>query len=149
MSFSPVHDFYSSHVHPVPGHLASSGHPNATSPPLSHSAHLHQIHNPTPSYYHHHSPTSLGLEHPNKFLSANNNSSALVSGNYPLSSNQQSQALIAGSESPTAGDHYGANIQLPPTPNSMVTMNGPTSGKRFKERRIENLKLSNGLFYHR
>lgn len=122
MNFFPtVHDFYSPHMHPVPGHMATSNH-TPTTPPLSTAGtHFHQIHNPTPSYYHHSSP--LGLS------SSGNNTTSATGYSSPLTVPIQNHL---GNESPSQNDQYNTSIQLPPTPNSLITIMGPTSGNTFE-----------------
>ncbi|XP_055709777.1 segmentation protein paired [Phlebotomus papatasi] len=122
---SQMHDFYSTHLHPVPGHGTS----NPTSSSLTHPAHLHQIHNPTPSYALHSSP-SLAISSTN---STSINSSSIYtpseSQNAALNGSATSTAsATGGNNSPTAASHFPTSVNLPPTPNSLVTMIGPNSG---------------------
>lgn len=101
----PVHDFYPSHIHQ--SHIPTShGH---TTPP-------HQIHNPTPSYPNHSSMTSLNSSSP--YHLPNTIPSTMAS--------ESHQMISRGGESPSA--HYTSPIQLPPTPNSLITIAGPNSG---------------------
>uniref|UniRef100_A0A336LHT0 CSON001326 protein n=1 Tax=Culicoides sonorensis TaxID=179676 RepID=A0A336LHT0_CULSO len=106
---SPVgmHEFYSSHMHGQP-----------STPPLAQS-HFHQVHNPTPSYYHLHSNPEIAS-------SIGQTTSTAVSQPSMIYSNATTNTLIAGNESPSSVHQYANNIQLPPTPNSLV--NGPISG---------------------
>lgn len=100
----PVHDFYPSHIHQ--SHIpASHGH---TTPP-------HQIHNPTPSYPNHSNMTTLNSPSPYH-----------LSNTVPSSIASESHQLISRGESPSV--HYTSPIQLPPTPNSLITIAGPNSG---------------------
>ncbi|CAD7079580.1 unnamed protein product [Hermetia illucens] len=101
---SQVHDFYSSHMHAVSSHTAPT-------PP-------HQIHNPTPSYplHHHHHSSAI---------------SNMPSMNTPYVSNLSSdvhQTTIRNDSPTTNHTNYTISLQLPPTPNSLVTMMGPNSG---------------------
>lgn len=108
---SPVgmHEFYSSHMHA-----------QSATPPLG-SSHFHQVHNPTPSYYHLH-PNSVAE------ITSSSAGTSATSASQPsmIYSNASTNTLIAGNESPNSVHHYANNIQLPPTPNSLV--NGPISG---------------------
>lgn len=109
---SPVgmHEFYSSHMHAQP-----------STPPLAPS-HFHQVHNPTPSYYHLH-PNSVAAE----ISAAGTATSVGHSQPSMIYSNAPTNTLLgAGNESPNSVHQYTNNIQLPPTPNSLV--NGPISG---------------------
>lgn len=100
----PVHDFYPSHMHQ--SHIPTShGH---TTPP-------HQIHNPTPSYPNHSNMTSL-----------NSSSPYHLTNTIPSTIPSEPHQLISRGESPSA--HYTGSIQLPPTPNSLITIAGPNSG---------------------
>ncbi|XP_055682980.1 segmentation protein paired [Lutzomyia longipalpis] len=122
---SQMHDFYSSHLHPVPGH--GTGTPVSSA--LTHPAHLHQIHNPTPSYaLHSSSPLAI----------SSSNTSSINSGTTYTPSESHNAALngatasttstTGGNNSPTAASHFPTSVNLPPTPNSLVTMIGPNSG---------------------
>lgn len=106
---SPVgmHEFYSSHMHAQPA-----------TPPLgpSHS-HFHQVHNPTPSYYHLHSNSIAEIS------SGTATSATITQPSMIYSNTSQTNTLITGNESPNSAHQY---TQLPPTPNSLV--NGPISG---------------------
>lgn len=97
-----MHDFYPTHMHQ--GHMSA---------PQGHATPPHQIHNPTPSYPGHPHLTTLNSA-PSYHLSA---TSTLQS---------ESHHISGRNESPS---HYSSvNMQLPPTPNSLVTMVGPNSG---------------------
>jgi len=120
-----VHDFYSSHVHQMANQAAARQSPpesaNQTgSSPLSNPIH-HPIHNPTSSYYHHYhhaTPTGNG-----------NGASNIGYSSSPQAVNQSGS--LNGNESPNSVDQFSTsnnNIQLPETPNSLVTIMGPTSG---------------------
>lgn len=103
-----MHGFYSSHqLHHDHTNSASS---------LGHTAsHLHPFHNPNTGFYHPHHMSSLANQEP-----TNNGYSS------PPAETQNS---LQGNESPTSVvDFPTNNIQLPETPNSMVTIMGPTSG---------------------
>lgn len=102
-----MHDFYSSHLHQ--GHIPTT-HASSVTPP-------HQIHNPTPSY-----PTSHNGITTMNSPSSYHTSSAVSSSH--LSDNQQN---ITRNESPTSAHQYNNSMNLPPTPNSLVTMIGPNS----------------------
>lgn len=114
-----VHDFYSSHVHQMANQAAARQSPPETAnqpSPIS-----NPIHNTPTSYYHHyhHSAPVIGNQ---------NNA-----GYSPPQHINQSGSLN-GNESPNSVDQYTSNnnnnnIQLPETPNSLVTtIMGPTSG---------------------
>jgi hypothetical protein len=115
-----VHDFYSSHVHQMANQARQS-------PPESVNAQGSSpaIHNASSSYYHHYHSSSIGL-------GANQSSSvAAAAAGYSPPTNQSS--ALNGNESPNSVDQFTSNpsnnIQLPDTPNSLVTtMMGPTSG---------------------
>lgn len=99
-----MHDFYPSHLHQ--GHMPPTSHGHATPP--------HQIHNPTPSYPSNHSNLTTLNPAPSYHL-----------GGTTMSSDEQQHHNIPRNESPS---NYGNTMQLPPTPNSLVTMVGPNSG---------------------
>lgn len=103
-----MHEIYSSHMH---------AHTPSTPPLVSHTqTHFHQIHNPTPSYYHPHTP--------NNTHSCNTTNSSSLYSNALISTNTN---IGGDNESPNPMDQYNNNnIQLPPTPNSLAT--GPISG---------------------
>lgn len=95
-----VHDFYPSHIHQ--SHIPTT-HGHATPP--------HQIHNPTPSYPNHTGMTSSPYH---------------LSNTMPSTIASESHQLASRGESPSA--QYTSAIQLPPTPNSLITIAGPNSG---------------------
>lgn len=104
-----MHDYYSSHVHQ--SHMQSSV-PNSITPP-------HQIHNPTPSYPIHSNITTL--------------SSSPASYHTTTATGVSSSSLLTDShhnmnrsDSPISNP-YSSSMNLPPTPNSLVTMIGPNS----------------------
>lgn len=101
-----MHDFYTSHLHQ--GHTAST-HTSSVTPP-------HQIHNPTPSYPTPHSNMST-LNSPPAYASP------IVSSSLLSEPNQNSTR----NDSPNSANQYNNSINLPPTPNSLVTMIGPNS----------------------
>ena len=110
LKFILVHDFYAHH-----------GQNNATSPVSHASSHMHPIHNPSSSYYHHHHTASgTGTSTNNGYISPG-----------------ATQSPLNGNESPNSVDQYPTNnnnnIQLPETPNSLVTIMGPTSGNSGDE----------------
>ncbi len=110
-----MHDFYSSHVHQMANQARQSppeSSANHTSSPIA-----NPIHNANSSYYHHYHTSGV-----------NSGSNA---GYSPPQNN------INGNESPNSVDQFNPGttssnnnnaIQLPETPNSLVTMMGPTSG---------------------
>lgn len=109
-----MHDFYSSHVH----QMANQARQTPPEPSNNHTTSpvTNSIHNASSSYYHHYHSSST---------SAANNSGSNAGYSPP-------QNNINGNESPNSVDQFNANnnnIQLPETPNSLVTtMMGPTSG---------------------
>lgn len=127
-----MHEFYSPHLH----HSISTHIPSSTSPPLSSHLH-HPIHNPTPSYPHH----STNLDN----ISPPNGASSMVYASsqnlmqdgtaQPEPTQQDNNSLQndinVNTESSVSntGLQYSSSSQLPPTPNSLVTMMGPNSGK--------------------
>lgn len=119
----PVHDFYSSHVHQMANQAAARQSPpepsNHASSPIS-----NPIHNPSASSYYHH-------YHHSAAASANQNSATNAGYSPPHNLNQNGGSLN-GNESPNSVDQFASNnnnIQLPETPNSLVTtIMGPTSG---------------------
>lgn len=120
--FFSVHDFYSSHVHQMANQAAARQSPSESAN-HGNSPNQNQIHNSsTSAYYHHYHPTSLS--------SANQTQSANYS---PPHSLNQNMGPMDRNESPNSVDQFtntsNNNIQLPETPNSLVTtMMGPTSG---------------------
>lgn len=92
---------------------------NHTSSPISNS-----IHNPSASSYYHH-------YHHSSATSVNQNSATNAGYSPPQNMNQNGGSLN-GNESPNSVDQFSSNnnnIQLPETPNSLVTtIMGPTSG---------------------
>ena len=91
--------------------------PSHTSSPLTNS-----IHNPAASSYYHHYHSSA----------VNANQTAANAGYSPPQNLNQNGGSLNGNESPNSVDQFSSsnnNIQLPETPNSLVTTNmGPTSG---------------------
>lgn len=120
--FLSVHDFYS-HAHQMANQAVSRQSPpestNHTSSPIPGAS--HSINSAGASYYHHyhHSLTSGAAQ--------NTSTSA------GYSSPQNINGSLNGNESPNSVDQFtrdnsNNNIQLPETPNSLVTIMGPTSG---------------------
>lgn len=95
-----MHDFYPTHMHQ--GHMSA---------PQGHATPPHQIHNPTPSYPGHPHLTTL------------NSASS-----YHLSATHQSESHHNSGRNESPSQYTSVNMQLPPTPNSLVTMVGPNSG---------------------
>jgi hypothetical protein len=121
-----VHDFYSSHVHQMANQAAARQSPTESTNHGS-SPNQNQIHNSsTSAYYHHYHPTSLST--------VNQTQSANYSPPHSINqSNMGTTMELNGNESPNSVDQFtnssNNNIQLPETPNSLVTtMMGPTSG---------------------
>lgn len=109
-----MHDFYSSHVQ---HHMANQARQTPPEPSNNHATSpvTNSVHNAS-SYYHHY--------HHSSSASAANNSGSNAGYSPP-------QNNINGNESPNSVDQFNTNnnIQLPETPNSLVTtMMGPTSG---------------------
>lgn len=122
ISLFSVHDFYSSHVHQIANHVASRQSPpesaNHASSPISNPSHpMHS--SAQSSYYHHYHHT---------VASANQN--AATNAGYSPPQNVNQNGSLNGNESPNSVDQFtNNNIQLPETPNSLVTtIMGPTSG---------------------
>lgn len=118
-----VHDFYSSHVHQMANQAAARQSPaepsNLASSPISNAS--HPVHNPAASSYYHH-------YHHSVVSSAHQNSATNAGYSPPQNINQNGS--LNGNESPNSGDQFTSNnnIQLPETPNSLVTtIMGPTS----------------------
>lgn len=134
-----MHDFYSSHLHTLPPHITSSSH-NPSSSPVSHVSHLHQLHNTSlNSFPHHPSVTSslpVNASPPNHSVVYSPSSITHNSENQSESNqdenhnNSHTQTHTqSGNDSPSStGVHYSVGVNLPPTPNSLVTMMGPNSG---------------------
>lgn len=97
---------------------------DSTNNPSVGSPNQNQLHSSSASaYYHHYHSTALPAS----------NQAANSSANYsPPHNNINQNASVNGNESPNSVDQFtntsGNNIQLPETPNSLVTMMGPTSG---------------------
>lgn len=106
-----MHDFYASHL----GHIPTTTHASSVTPP-------HQIHNPTPSYPTPHSSIST-LNSPSPYH--HHTSPPTVTSS--LLSEPHSHSHSNRNESPNSAQHYNNSMNLPPTPNSLVTMIGPNS----------------------
>lgn len=119
-----VHDFYSSHVHQMANQVArqSPVEPtNLANSPISNAS--HPVHNPAASsYYHHYHHSVVATAHLNSATNAG----------YSPPQNINQNGSLNGNESPNSVDQFTSNnnnIQLPETPNSLVTtIMGPTSG---------------------
>lgn len=110
-----MHDFYPSHLNQGLIPVSHSGH---SSPPH------HQIHNPTPSYASH---SNLGPMN-NSSSPYHTLNTAMASSSITITTDNNVQQQIDRNESPVANSHYSSSLQLPPTPNSLVTIVGPNSG---------------------
>lgn len=115
-----MHDFYSSHVHQMANQARQS-----PPEPTNHTASPNALQNSSSYYHHYHSS-------PAATISQNSGTNAGYSS--PQNVNQ-SGSTLNGNESPNSVDQFtpnnnnNNNIQLPDTPNSLVTtMMGPTSG---------------------
>uniref|UniRef100_A0A1B0GLF4 Putative transcription factor pax1/9 n=1 Tax=Lutzomyia longipalpis TaxID=7200 RepID=A0A1B0GLF4_LUTLO len=111
---SQMHDFYSSHLHPVPGH--------GTGTPLIYTKST----NPTPSYASSSSPLAISSSN-----TINSGSTYTPSESHNAALNgatASTTSTTGGNNSPTAASHFPTSVNLPPTPNSLVTMIGPNSG---------------------
>lgn len=86
------------------------GHMSATQ---GHATPPHQIHNPTPSYPGHPHLTTLNTAQ---------------SYHLPATSILQSESQHNSGRNESPSHYSSVNMQLPPTPNSLVTMVGPNSG---------------------
>lgn len=145
-----VHDFYSSHMHQNHMPLSHHSHQGQITPP-------HQIHNPTPAY-HHPNYTSSSLTGGNTSphtAEVFHHSSHHTAGHQQLSNDhslshhalhnmhqhqahhqqhqqqiqqQQLRNDISPNELAYGVNQHNAQANLPPTPNSIVTMVGPNSG---------------------
>lgn len=134
-----MHDFYSSHLHSLPPHITSSHNPSSS--PVSHVSHLHQLHNSSLASFPHHPSVSASLpvnaSPPNHSIVYSPSTITQNTENHGETTNQdenhnnshtQTQNQ-SGNDSPSStGVHYTSGINLPPTPNSLVTMMGPNSG---------------------
>lgn len=105
-----MNDFYPSHLNQGLIPVTHAGH---SSPP-------HQIHNPTPSYPSHSNLVSMNSPSPYHSLPTAMSS---IAGTGETHSHQ-----IDRNDSPTGNSQYSSSLQLPPTPNSLVTIVGPNSG---------------------
>lgn len=93
------------------GHLPAISHASSVTPP-------HQIHNPTPSYPTPHSSMSTLNSPASYHTSPPAVSSSLLS---------ESNANLNHNDSVNTMHQYSNSMNLPPTPNSLVTMIGPNS----------------------
>lgn len=96
--------------------------------PVTHAGHSsppHQIHNPTPSYPSHSNLMAMNSSSPYHSLTSAMSSSSIAGATTGGDSHPHQ---IDRNDSPTGNSQYSSSLQLPPTPNSLVTIVGPNSG---------------------